>query len=155
MRLTQQRNKRNDHMTECIHVQRRLVDLESRSNISVIKFWTLAQIPRDQIQNPIQDRHLEEFFFETKKSHSDAHCVHYMCKLSSDHPSDKEKLGVVVMLEMVIVRHPPHRHPPHWTTTTPDIYHIMDKIGHPPHQTSTTPDIHHTMWGSRVVDVLF
>ena len=40
-----------------------------------------------------------------------------------------------------IVRHQPHRHPPHQTSTTPDIH----LIGHPPNQTSITPDIHHTV----------
>ena len=45
------------------------------------------------------------------------------------------------------------RHPPHQTSTTPDIHHAR----HPPHQTSTTPGPHIVWWMSYfthgVVDV--
>ena len=54
-----------------------------------------------------------------------------------------------------IVRHPPHRHLPHQTSTTPWVKKDIHHIRHPPHQTSTaqtsttqtstTPDIHHTL----------
>ena len=77
--------------------------------------------------------------------------MHLHCKVNS--------FGCPAM----IVQHPPHRHPPHQTSTTPNIHHTVCELKHPTHQTSTTPDqtwmlmsfLHILVWWmSGVVDVV-